>query len=100
MPTTLTSPIVRSATVATVDSWSLTIGRNANFSANLPDTWLNATVIMRHADGTEASRSSFSVAQPGWGAPLTTTVRNFHTAIIAAMRNAGLLPAGTDTQDV
>lgn len=101
MPTTLTTPVIKSATRATVDNWSLSINsRNGGLAPILADTWLNATVVFRDAGGVEISRSSFSVAQTSWGAPLTTNVRTFHAVILTALRNAGLLPAGTDTQDV
>ncbi len=99
MPTALTTPLTQSAPNATLDEISITIARNANLTANAADSTLSAVFRFRKADGSVLESRALTVASANLPAAVRTAAINLHTAVLAAARNAGVLPAGTDTSD-
>jgi len=99
MPTTLTTPIVKSVTKATVDNWKLDIRRNADLTIN-GDTQFTATIGFRLADGTVEYQTDLVIKTSAMSAGAQTSLRNFHNSIVTYLRSLGMLPAGVDTQDV
>lgn len=100
MPTALTTPVTLSAPNATLDEIQISIVRNVNLSANLADSGLSALFRLRRADGSVLETRSLSRAGDALPAAVRTAAANLHTAILAAARAAGVLPAGTDTPDL
>lgn len=101
MPTQLTSPIAKNAVSATLDSWHLEVSRDpATLAVILPETTFTATVKFRYADGSEADKKVYGRAVSDINGASALAIRNFHNAVITYLRAQGILPAGTDTQDV
>lgn len=99
MPTTLTAPIPKTETQATLDAWSLTVVRNGALAVDLPNTSIGATLSIRFADGSFSRRVDLSQNGSALTPAALTAVRNFHNALVTYLRAQGLLPAGTDTSD-
>jgi hypothetical protein len=99
MPTTLTTPIAKNETQATLDAWSITVVRNGALAVDLPNTTFGATLSIRYADGTFSRRVDLSQNGTQLSAAAVTAIRNFHNALITYLRTQGLLPAGSDTSD-
>lgn len=100
MTTTLTTPIAKNETQATLDAWSLTVVRvNGTLAVDVPNTSMGATLTIRYADGTASRQVQLSQNGSQLSAAALTAVRNFHNALVTYLRSQGLLPAGTDTSD-
>lgn len=100
MTTTLTTPVNRTETLATVDSWGLNVARVAGtLLVDIPNTSIGAAVSIRFADGTVSRQVQLSQNGSQLSAGAITAVRNFHNALVTYLRAQGLLPAGTDTSD-
>lgn len=100
MPTTLTTPIAKSETQATVDTWTLTVARIAGtLAVDLPNTGFGVTLTIRFADGTPSRQVQLSQNGSQLSAAAVTAIRNFHNSIVTYLRTQGLLPAGTDVSD-
>lgn len=100
MPTTLTTPVAKSETQATLDGWALTVARvSGTLAVDLPNTSMGATLTIRFADGSVSRQVNLSQNGAQLSAAAVTAVRNFHNALVTYLRAQGLLPAGTDTSD-
>jgi hypothetical protein len=101
MPTQLTTPeVLLAVTTATVDSWSVELVRNPDLSVDLSKSILTAKVTLRDSTGKELNARTMRRAIPDIPAGLKTKANDFHVALIAALKAAGVLPAGTDTADL
>jgi hypothetical protein len=101
MTTTLTTPILApAATKATVDGWSLRVGRNADLTVEATSTVFTAQITLRSADGASQGQRSLSILASDMTGGAQTSLRSFHNSVTAYLRAQGLLPAGVDTQDV
>ena len=101
MPTQLTDPIIKvAATQATVDKWVLDLARGGDFSVD-PEQSVFA-VVMNLRDGLgniiETRKLERTIEQ--LPAPIKADMRALQTRLIDVLGNAGLLPEGTDTDDV
>lgn len=99
MPTTLTTPIAKSETQATLDTWTLTVARNGTLAVDLPNTGFGATITIRFADGTPSRQVQLSQNGSQLSGTAITAIRNFHNSIVTYLRAQGLLPAGSDVSD-
>lgn len=100
MTTTLTTPIAKNETQATLDAWSLSIVRvNGTLAVDLANTTFGATLSIRYADSTFSRRVDLSQNSSQLSPAALTAVRNFHNALVTYLRAQGLLPAGTDVSD-
>jgi hypothetical protein len=101
MPTQLTTPEVRVAvTTATLDKWSLHIDRNDSLGVDQAQTFLSASVTLRDATGKELDVKTLRRDVASLPQGVRTQIATFHTALLTALRQAGVLPAGTDTPDL
>lgn len=102
MPTILTDPIVKSqATVATLDSWSLAVVRYGDEAAiNLSDTKFHALLNLRDESGNIIETRKLTRHASQLPADLRTAIRTLHNEVLAQLRAAALLPAGTDNPDL
>ena len=102
MPTQLSEPVVKyAATQATVDRWALTVGRGPDGISVVPvDTVLDVELALRDADGKVVEIRKLARAASDLPQPLRNAARAFHAALMTALRNAGVLPAGIDTDDI
>jgi hypothetical protein len=101
MPTKLTTPEVRVAvTDATVDGWSLHIVRNLQLGIDQSQTIFDASVSLRDGTGKTLDTRTLRRSVADLPAGLRTKIADLHVALIAALRQAGVLPAGTDTPDL
>jgi hypothetical protein len=101
LPTRLTTPEVRVAvTTATLDGWSLDIVRTPELGVNQAKTVLFAKVTMRDDTGKELDVKTLRRDVASLPTGVRTQIATFHTALITALRQAGVLPAGTDTPDL
>ncbi len=100
MTTTLTTPIAKSETLATLDAWGISIARVAGTEVvDVPNTTFGATLTIRFADGTASRQISLSQNGSQLSAAALTAIRSFHSSIVTYLRAQGLLPAGSDTSD-
>jgi hypothetical protein len=100
MPTQLTTPEVRVAvTTATVDAWGVHIVRKPDLSVDAAQSVLVATVTLRDGEGKELDVRTLRRAIADVPAGLRTKMADLHVALIAALKAANVLPAGTDTAD-
>lgn len=99
MPTTLTTPIAKNETQATLDNWSLTITRKADLTVDTANSMMGATLTIRFADGTPSRQVQLAQSGSQLSAAALTAVRNFHAAVVTYLRAQGLLPAGSDVAD-
>ena len=101
MPTQLTTPEVRQAVItATVDSWGIQFDRNPDLSVNQAKSILVAKVTLRDASGAEIDSRTLRRELSALPAGVRADIKTLHTTLIAALRAAGVLPAGTDTADL
>lgn len=102
MPTQLTDPVVKfTATQATLDRWALTVGRGFDgVSVEPVNTVMDVELCLRDANGKVVEIRKLSRAVTDLPQPLRAAARTFHAALMTAMRNAGLLPPGIDTDDI
>ena len=102
MPTQLTDPVVKyAATQATLDRWSLTVGRGPDGISVVPvDTVLEVQLALRDADGKVVEIRKLARAASDLPQPLRDAARVFHAALMTALRTAGVLPAGVDSDDI
>lgn len=99
MTTQLTQPVLQTAASATLDSWEMQITRKADLSVDVPESQLLAFLVFRDANGNIVDRRKLQRPGNQLPAAVATAVKNLHEALTNAARNAGLLPAGTDTPD-
>lgn len=99
MTTTLTTPIPKNETQATLDFWALNVARDANLNVLVPNTTFGATLTIRYADGSPSRQVQLSQDGTQLAPAALTAIRTLHNAVVAYLRTQGLLPAGTDTQD-
>lgn len=102
MPTTLTSPVVlKQITYATVDRWQLNLARQeGGVGVDAARSSFTAFVTTRDQNGAEFETKELKVFGPQLPAPLVAAIQEFHAAVIQALRDASLLPAGNDTPDI
>ena len=102
MPTQLTDPVVKyAATQATLDRWCLTVGRGVDgISVEPVNTVLDVELALRDAAGQVVEIRPMSRPASDLPQPLRDAVRAFHAALMTALRNASVLPAGIDSDDI
>jgi hypothetical protein len=101
MPTQLTTPEVRVAvTTATLDAWSLEVVRTPELGVNQAQTILHAKVTLRDGTGKELDVKTLRRDVASLPNGVKSQIATFHTALLTALRQAGVLPAGTDTPDL
>jgi hypothetical protein len=100
MPTQLTTPEVRVAvTTATVDSLGIDVVRKSDLTVDATQTIFAAKVTLRDGTGKELDTRTLRRAAVDLPAGLRTKIADLHVALIAALKAANVLPAGTDTAD-
>lgn len=99
MTTTLTTPIAKNETQATLDFWSLTVARDSSLNVLVPNTSFGATLTIRYADGTPSRQVQLSQDGTQLSVAAINAIRTFHNSIITYLRTQGLLPPGNDTSD-
>jgi hypothetical protein len=101
MPTQLTNPEVRVAvTTATLDGWSLEVVRSPGLTVDQSKTILFARVTLRDADGKELDTKTLRRDVASLPGAVRTQIGAFHTQLVATLKQAGVIPAGTDTADI
>lgn len=102
MPTQLTDPIVkRAATHVTVDHWGLYLTRGADGLLVEPiDAVLKVEANLRDGDGKVLEVLRFERAASMLPQNLRTAARDFHALLTQALRNAGMIPPGVDSDDI
>jgi hypothetical protein len=101
-PTQLTDPVVKySATQATLDAVTLTLARGPDgVTVDVDRTALRVELAFRDAAGAIVEVRKFDRAPTSWPAPLRAAARDFHASLVTALRSAGILPPGSDSDDL
>ena len=100
MPTTLTTPEIKQAvTTATVDSWGITLLRKSDHTVDADRSKFVAVLSLRDQNGQVVERRELERVAANLPAGLRTRIAALHTELIAVLRTAELLPAGTDSPD-
>lgn len=99
MPTTLTSPIVRSAVTATLDGWELVIVRKADLTIDTALSYINADFVFRAVGGAVLDRQRLTRTVDQVPIAVKNAGAAFQVALVNAARAAGVLPAGMDVAD-
>lgn len=100
MPTQLTSPVVDTVTNVTIERWDMSLRYNSNLSLDLAGSAFEIIVADRRADGSSKQNRNLVLAVENMTAGQRTALRNFHAQVVTLARTAGLIPAGTDSNDI
>lgn len=99
MGTVLTTPVVETVTNVTVESWDMRLRYNPNFSLDETASFFEIIVADRKADGSIKQNRNLSIFVANLSGGQRTALRNFHAQVVGLARTAGLIPAGSDSQD-
>lgn len=100
MTTALTNPVVDTVTNVTVENWSLKLRYTSDFALDQSASEFEVIVADRRADGSIKQNRNLVLVAQNLSAGQRTVLRNFHAQVIALARAAGLIPAGSDSQDI
>lgn len=100
MPTQLTSPVVDTVTTVTIEKWEMVLRYNPDFSLDMTASHFEIIVADRRVDGSLKQNRNLVLSVDAMTNGQKTVLRNFHAQVVTLARTAGLIPAGTDSNDI
>jgi len=99
MTTSLTDPVTASATVVTLDGWELVPKRDQATLTFTPESLLWAVFSFRDSTGKVLSTKRYESVLSQLPTSVKTPAKALHEALIAAAKQSGFIPPGTETPD-